>query len=238
VTSPHIGHIGRLRNLGAQAGSGELIAFLDSDDLWLPAKLERQVDALQKSRAGWCYSDYELMDASGHPIPKQEGHFRLLTGNIVRHLLMFDATVATPTLVVRRAIFEAAGKYSEHPRLLVSEDYELYLRLAVCADVVALPDPLVKVRRHSGNTDERRFGRLELRALVYELFLARYPRIKDAGLARRLWARSLAELGAQQLSAGKIGRAAQLFARSALNGAEIWHWSRALARGMRDGALR
>src|SRR5438105_38659 len=51
----HRGHIGRLRNFGAAAGRGELIAFLDSDDLWRPQKLEKQIRRLRDSRAGWSY---------------------------------------------------------------------------------------------------------------------------------------------------------------------------------------
>ena len=48
VRTAHIGHIGRLRNLGAHAGQGTFLAFLDSDDLWCPAKLERQISALDR----------------------------------------------------------------------------------------------------------------------------------------------------------------------------------------------
>ena len=48
---PHSGHIGGLRNIGVQAGSGEWIAFLDSDDVWMPNKLELQLEALAKSNS-------------------------------------------------------------------------------------------------------------------------------------------------------------------------------------------
>src|SRR6266446_6353562 len=60
VVLRHIGNIGRLRNIGAAAGSGEFIAFLDSDDVWLPRKLELQIGALRDSSAGWCYTGFEM----------------------------------------------------------------------------------------------------------------------------------------------------------------------------------
>jgi glycosyltransferase involved in cell wall biosynthesis len=236
--SPHTGHIGQARNRGVAAGSGELIAFLDSDDVWLPQKLDVQLKALCESGVGWCYSRNVHMDAEGRPIQLRNYRFLLLSGDIVQELLTFRATVATSTVVVRRSVLDAAGRYSEHPRLLVNQDYEMYMRLALQSPVIALPDTLVKMRRHPGNTDERRVGRLELRALIYELFLASNPDANHARFARRLWTRSLADVGAQQLSAGNLSRAALLFGRSARHGADVRYWTRALARGLRDGVLR
>src|SRR5437588_8447788 len=51
----HTGHMGILRNTGVEKGFGEWIAFLDSDDTWLPKKLEIQVSALQTTGNRWCY---------------------------------------------------------------------------------------------------------------------------------------------------------------------------------------
>jgi glycosyltransferase involved in cell wall biosynthesis len=237
LSSPHDGHIGKLRNRGVAASSGELIAFLDSDDLWLPRKLELQLEALRVSGAGWCYTGVVLMDAMGRPMPMRPGHFKPLSGDIVRELLMFKATVATPSVLVGRSLFEAAGGYSEHPFLVVNEDYELYMRLALRAPTVAIPDALVRVRKHTGNTREGDFESHARKALIYELFLTCNPEARHARLARRLRARNFADSGAQLLSAGKLGRAARLFVRSAWNGAHIKDWARALARGIRDGLI-
>src|SRR5262245_24174957 len=82
LPAPHSGHLGQVRNRGAAAGSGELIAFLDSDDLWLPEKLALQVKALQASGAGWCYSRFDLMDVDGRAMPLDADYFRLLSGDI------------------------------------------------------------------------------------------------------------------------------------------------------------
>lgn len=52
------------RNLGVKLSIGEYVAFLDDDDLWLPNKLEVQHDAIQKHHLDWCFSNYNVMDAS------------------------------------------------------------------------------------------------------------------------------------------------------------------------------
>src|SRR5262249_25481194 len=122
LVHPHTGNIGRLRNLGAAAGSGELIAFLDSDDLWLPRKLELQIAALRNSGAAWCYSQFEMIDANGRAIPMRAGKFQPLSGRVVRTLLNTDMSIPVQTVMVRRDFFETVGGFNEDPRLTTRED--------------------------------------------------------------------------------------------------------------------
>lgn len=239
LPSPRSGNLGRLRNRGAAAGSGEFIAFLDSDDHWLPQKLELQVKALKEAGAGWCYSRFELMDAACAPMPLDAAYFRLLSGDIFKELLAFRPTIAMPTVIVTRRAFEDSGGFSEDTRLEVGEDYELYMRLALHAHAVALDDVLARIRKHAGNTTAARPSEShEVMARIYEVLLTRQLTAPHAILARRLWTRSLAYAGAHRLSAGEFGRAASLFGRSARHGASAKDWSRALARGITDGVLR
>jgi hypothetical protein len=112
------------------------------------------------------------------------------------------------------------------------------MRLALHAPTVAVSDPLVRVRKHSGNSRESEFEHYSRRVLIYDLFLACNPDPKLARLACRLRARTLADNGALLLSTGKLGRAALLFGRSARHGADVRDWTRALARGVRNGVLR
>jgi hypothetical protein len=234
----HMGHIGRLRNRGIAAGTGEIIAFLDSDDVWMPHKLEVQLEALRESGAGWCYSSFEMMDAEGHPIPLPGEKIQLASGNIVRQMLTFSVSVKTPTVIVKREVLEAAGGFSEDARLILGEDYELYMRFARHAHAAAVPEALARVREHRGRTTAMPYDPYQIKPLIYELFITSGADASHARLARRLLARSLADAGAHKLSAGELRPAARLFGRSLRHGVDAIHWARALARGIRDGVFR
>lgn len=238
LSAPHVGHIGQLRNRGVAAGSGEVIAFLDSDDVWMPRKLEVQLKALRESDAGWCYSSFEMMEADGRTRPLPADKIHLVSGSIVREMLTLRVSMQTPTVVVKRDVFEAAGRFSEDPRLVLGEDYELYLRFALRARAVAVPEVLARIREHKGRTTAREHDPYQIKPLIYELFIASGPDAINKRLARHLLARSLADAAAHELSSGRLGRAAVLLARSARNGAGVMDWSRALGRGIRDGILR
>ena len=240
LSAPRVGHLGTVRNRGAAAGAGALIAFLDSDDLWLPRKLELQVGAMGETGAGWSYARFELMDQAGTTTKLPREAFHLKSGDIVAEVFAFKLTMQTSTLVVRRELFDAAGRFSEDPRVYnLGEDYELYMRLALRAPAVAHDETLARIRRHAGNTSATRSkDSLELIARIYEVLLKSELDAKTARLATRLWTRSLADVGAQELTAGRLGRAAAYFGRSARHGADARDWARALARGIRDGGLR
>jgi glycosyltransferase involved in cell wall biosynthesis len=238
LSSPHVGHIGQLRNRGVAAASGELIAFLDSDDVWMPRKLEVQLRAIRESGAGWCYSSFEMMDANGRPIPLPSDKIHLPSGDIVREMLTFWASVKTPTVVVKRDVFEAAGRFSQSPRLRVGEDYELYMRFALRSPAIAVAERLARIREHQGRTTAMgHHDPYELKQLIYEVFLASCTDTKYTRLARRLLARNLADAGAHRLSAGKLKLAAMLLGQSARHGVDVKYLARAFARGMRDRLL-
>ena len=240
LSAPRVGHLGHVRNRGAVTGSGEYIAFLDLDDLWRPEKLEAQLAALQASGAGWSYSRFELMDADARAMPLNPAPLWLVSGDIFEDLLAFKPTIYTSTLMVGRKLFEAVGGFSEDSRLYyLGEDYELYMRLGLHASAVAVPDGLVRIRKHGGNTSaERNNDSPALMARIYEVILEHPLAPKHSRLARRLWTRSLADAGARQLSIGNVRQSVLLFSRSAINGAHPKDWMRALARGVRDGLFR
>ena len=234
LRQPHTGNLGALRNCGAAAGSGELIAFLDSDDVWLPRKLELQVRALAETQAQWGYARYEMMDAMGEAIPMAVGKFRAVSGRIVREVLSYQVTAPLTTLIVRRDLFDAAGRFSEDMRLVAREDQDLNLRLALQGDAVAVPDLLARMRDHQARTTRDLADPHERSARVYEVFLAGNPPKEFVKLARRYWTRELVNAGRQKLAAGQLGPAAHLFGVSLIRGAELRSWGGALTRGLGD----
>jgi glycosyltransferase involved in cell wall biosynthesis len=73
LTKPHVGNIALLRNIGVNEGSGEWLAFLDSDDIWIPRKLEIQLFFLLQEGKRWGYGGSELMNDDMQTIPNKAG---------------------------------------------------------------------------------------------------------------------------------------------------------------------
>ncbi|MGA2602767.1 MAG: glycosyltransferase family 2 protein [Verrucomicrobiia bacterium] len=139
------------RNTGIQAAQGAFIALLDSDDLWLPDKLERQVavavhqpDAgLVASEAFTICEDGQRLDFEKERCPR-EG-FRELT---VRDLLEFGAFSPSSVLTRRDALLDGGG-FDEG--LKAAEDLEMWIRIAVRSRVLRLNASLTGQREHSGS---------------------------------------------------------------------------------------
>src|SRR4029079_19214746 len=134
----------QLRNLGIAASTGECIAFLDSDDVWMPRKLEVQLDASRSAGADWCYGNYAHMDETGAPVamragffPREDGamEFRPLTGDILSALLSEETVAYLGTVLVRRSLMERAGGFDESLNMI--EDLDLVLRFAAAANAAA-----------------------------------------------------------------------------------------------------
>jgi glycosyltransferase involved in cell wall biosynthesis len=143
------GNPAAVRNAALREASGEYVAFLDSDDVWMPGKLQTQIASLRSHGSReWSYTGFTLVDGSGGPLAgTQVKRSPAHDGWILDQLVREEALVVTPSVVVRRAFIEEIGGYNE--ALLVCEDYELWVRLASRSEVDFIDEPLVLVRRHS-----------------------------------------------------------------------------------------
>jgi glycosyltransferase involved in cell wall biosynthesis len=229
---PHCGQPAVARNRGVATGSGELVAFLDSDDVWLPRKLEAQVAALRESDARWCYARYEIMDEEGRPAPRRAGVFRPLSGSIAREIASDHADVFIGTVLVERTLFDEVGGFSEDAELRHREDWELEVRLAARAPVAAVDETLARVRQHAGRRTAAGRNPFLAAAAACDVLL-RHPLPPDVRAAvRRARARHLADAAAARLARGDYGDAARLFARSLAGPPDPATWARALVRGV------
>lgn len=134
------------RNHGVSVASGELIAFLDDDDVWAPTRIEAHVEAHRADPAAVAsYCGMRIVDASGSVVHEPE---TVVIGD--KHdVLRRKAGIITPTIVVRRDAYERVGGF--HPGFRRAQDLDLVLKLALDGGFVAVPERLVDYRNHDDN---------------------------------------------------------------------------------------
>jgi glycosyltransferase involved in cell wall biosynthesis len=190
ITVQHTGNPSRVRNIGVARGTGEWIAFLDSDDLWAREKLTRQLASLaeQPSRR-WSCTGVSFIDANGDAIAQRAGApYSAHSGWILEKLITFAAAATMPTLMVRRSLFDEIGGFDES--VILRQDYDLELRLAARDEIHALPDALTLVRHHDGRTTSNR--RVADLHDANELVIRRVARSTESARIRALCRRQCA----------------------------------------------
>ncbi len=138
------------RNNGVAASTGELIAFLDADDVWMPEKLEKQVaQFLAVPNVVLSHVGVQDIDANGAGLAT---HTDGMSGSVFRELLSFDRGVilgGCSGCVISREAFEKVGGFDY--RLSTSADWDLYFRVVRLGDVAFVREPLLKYRFHGSN---------------------------------------------------------------------------------------
>jgi glycosyltransferase involved in cell wall biosynthesis len=156
----------KARNNGASMAKGDWVAFLDSDDIWLPQKLELQVRAIEqfKSSCGACFTDARLVDSLGMDetaFARTGADYRGLIGlasNAVRTLANAFGRIWLQTLVVRRDLFNAIGGFDT--TLHFAEDHDFLFRVSLETQFAYVNQPLVVIDRTSRVFDPRAEPRL------------------------------------------------------------------------------
>jgi glycosyltransferase involved in cell wall biosynthesis len=147
----HTGIPAIVRNAALSETRGQYIAFLDSDDLWAPQKLARQLEIMRsRPNCSWSYTAISHIDASGRPLAEPVfGPWLPCEGAVFERLVTGPIVIRTPTVLAARELIARAGGFDENIRC--GEDYDLWLRFALASDVALLDEPLVQVRRHEAN---------------------------------------------------------------------------------------
>jgi glycosyltransferase involved in cell wall biosynthesis len=177
----NIGHA-ESRNAGIQAASGELIAFCDHDDLWLPEKLRRQVEVLETNPdAAMVFCDVEVFGPHANRlsidqsiIPERPSFYWFVShGNF---------TITATAVIARRQAMLDIGLFDS--RYSTCDDFDAWLKILMRAPVVHLPERLARYRLHGSNVnyavDRLNDNRL-LTALIW-----RYWKTAPTGLRLRL----------------------------------------------------
>ena len=140
-------------NAGIMAATGEYVARVDDDDLFLPEKLELQVEMFQQEpQLGLVATDHHIIDQEGRilytrAVPDFSKHGALLT-------LLQDCIFSQPTVVVRRDCHDKVGLYKN----TYAQDYDMWMRIARHYPVGVIHKPLAMYRRHDSNRSGRSSG--------------------------------------------------------------------------------
>jgi len=187
------------RNFAARHAEGDVLAFLDQDDQWLPQHLEMLVKPLDDDdAAGWSYCDFDEIDLGGNLVTRG---FLLTHGlahpkRTIFECVAADLMVLPSASLIRREAFEKAGGFDES--LSGYEDDDLFVRIFRLGwEHAFVSRPLVRFRVHiDGSSTSRRFVESRMRyAAKLESMLPDDPRMRryyiaDA-IAPRFFATSL-----------------------------------------------
>jgi glycosyltransferase involved in cell wall biosynthesis len=205
---PHRGQPGATRNGGLRAATGEFIAFLDSDDVYLDHKLADQVAALDAHpEVGVVYSDgVYFRDTPDRPLGQVQTGLPSPSGNVFAELLRGNF-LAPPVVLVRRTCLDNVGWFDE--RYLLAEDYDLWLRLAARYQFIYIPGTVAAIRRHTGNSSANvaALRRCTLHVLgkmdtLFPELMGQHRYARREAYARNYGAVALAEFRQKHLSAG------------------------------------
>lgn len=147
-------------NLGLKRASGDYIWVFDDDDIAYPDKLSRHIDLFkQHPDIGFSHSAYHLFEGDKpDTILREVPAPQIPSEDLLRHLILAKNVICGASVVARRACYETAGLFDE--RLVRSQDYDMWIRLARHFKAGAILEPTVNVREHAGDRGSAsdRFG--------------------------------------------------------------------------------
>lgn len=149
------GGVASTRNLGIVRSSGDLIAFVDADDVWHPRKLEYQLAVLE-ARPDLALLGSAIIDWPNEKFPRLEPIQQLTDLRLIEvplSQLVVRNSIVTSSVIVRRVALDHVGEFDLG--LHGPEDYDLWLRIAEVAPVGNMPYPLTGYRNVAGSLSKQ-----------------------------------------------------------------------------------
>ncbi|MBE0613504.1 MAG: glycosyltransferase [Burkholderiales bacterium] len=143
------------RNMGIRAAKGDWIAFLDSDDSWMRNKLavclEHSGDGV-----GLIYHDLDILRDHATHLQRRKIKTRQVQSPVLFDLLINGNQIANSSVVVRKSLIDQVGGIDENPKMVASEDYNTWLRIAQFTDAfLYIPQTLGSYRIHEAAVSNR-----------------------------------------------------------------------------------
>jgi glycosyltransferase involved in cell wall biosynthesis len=142
--------VSKARNRGVSKAQGEFVAFLDADDIWLPTKIEKQIERFKRETdLGLVHCSMTYIDNEDRPIGEiTDG----MEGWVAEEFLRFEGGVvigAGSTALVPKAVFDEVGGFD--PRQSTAADWDFSYRVATRYKIGFAREPLVNYRQHGTN---------------------------------------------------------------------------------------
>lgn len=150
---PHTGHIGKVKNFALQKAKREYIAYMDSDDIWIKNKLEKQLPLFKENPSiGYSITDMAIFKDKNILKPYCYSFQNIIEYKNVFNLIKKNAFVIfTPTIVAKRKCLDYIGPFDE---MMPTGVYHYSVRLAHYFDAGIIYEPLLLRRLHNSNTNE------------------------------------------------------------------------------------
>jgi len=151
IFSQKNGGVASARNHGIDAAKGEWLSFIDQDDIWLPGKLEKQIEMLHGTNASFCYTAFTRFYSDGKEVPKQNGSSD--RNKSLRSLISGQLFIPPSAVLVKKEIAEIIGGFNSD--FIPSDEWDFFLRILEKYDPVYCPEILVKFRSHPTSTAKK-----------------------------------------------------------------------------------
>jgi len=181
-------HLGQpaAKNAGIRGASGEFVAFLDADDIWLPTKLDKQIELIRSDPTlGVVHCKIQPMNEHGVPtIIYQE---RPMYRGWVLDKLFHRPFICFSSSMIRRDVLEEVGGFDE--TIPLSIDYDLWLRIAMRYQFDHVDERLVLYRSGHANLSRRLVDRCRCIRKIIRRFLNEHggAALLDRSLCRQVW---------------------------------------------------